>query len=80
MDANEEIQNRLRLVRLSDGPDAYWVIYEGSISIARNPVDCFSVNDSPIEFLLHINKHTGDMEIKPKPTLNKRQPSAKTPF
>jgi len=80
MDANGEIQHRLRLVRLSNVPDAHWVIYEGLISLARNPINCFSANDSPVEFFLNVNKYTGDIEIKSKLPINKRQISTKAPF
>lgn len=64
MATQQEMPHRLQFLRLSDVPDESWYVYEGLLSLAPNPVDCFRQNDYPIEFFLNVNKYTGEIEVK----------------
>lgn len=70
MATQEEMPYRLRFMQMSKVPDQNWFVYEGLLSLAPNTVDCFRVNDVPLEFFLNVNKITGQIEVKSKPSLD----------
>jgi hypothetical protein len=67
MPKQEEMPHRLRFIRISEMPNDNWFVYEGFLSLAPNPVDCYRGDDSPLEFFMNINKFNGDVEVKVKP-------------